>query len=182
MIVQSLGATITPVSAIGSGAFNNLANLLIDGVIPAEATAWTQPTNIWWNGTRPTFTINLGNIYKVDDVTVSVDNSGSYRMQYSVDNAICNTLFIIGVADGEISFGMDTMSSDSTHPEHIANIEFASVQARYLRLFALSGDNNYAAAEIMPEGIPLPTAAWLAIPVLGWLGSVRLIRTMRFNR
>lgn len=99
-----------------------------------------------------------------------------------MDNAICNTLFTIGVADGEIGFGMDTMSSDLAHPEYIDNIDFASVQARYLRIFSLSGDDKYTAAEIIPEGVPLPTAAWLAIPVLGWLGSVRLIRTIRFNR
>lgn len=145
---------MTPVSAIGSDTFNKSANVLIDGVIPTEATAWTQPTNIWWNRTSPTFTLDLGNIYKVDNVTVLVDKNGSYRMQYSVDNAIYNTLCIIDVADGEIDFSMDTMSSDSTHPEYIANIDVMSVQARYLRLFALSGDNNYAAAEIMPGGSP----------------------------
>ena len=148
---------IAPISAIGTGGFNNSTGLLINGEVPAEVTGWTASTNVWWYGLSPTFTIDLGTMHMVEDVLVSVDNNDSYSVDYSVNNSDWFGLFSIAVSHGEVGWGMDTMSTLAGHLEYIAAIDFATVQARYLRIYATGGDNRYSVGEIMPFGNPVGT-------------------------
>lgn len=150
LLLPAAFGQIVPVSATGSGVFNNNPSLLIDGVIPAEQTSWQDAKNVWWYGETPAFTIDLGGFYNLTGVKWSVDNNDSYALQYSADNVIFTTLFTVQVADGNIDpnpGGMDTMTS---YPgaDFVANMAFSPVEARYLRAFAVGGDGLYAIGEI----------------------------------
>ena len=55
-------------SVTGTGSYNNSANLLTDGVVPAEWTGWTDSTNVWWYGTQPAFTLDFGGVYSLEGI------------------------------------------------------------------------------------------------------------------
>ena len=175
----SAAAQITPVSVTATGSVNHAPALIIDGVFPAESSAWTGASNVFWNGTDPVFTIDFGAIYNIDDVLLSVDNNDSYAVEWSSDAANWNSLFNIAIGDGEVGFGMDTMSTDSGNVEYIAGLDFFTVQAQYLRIFATGGDNKYSIGEVQAFGgsvsaVPVPAAAWLfGTGLLGIVGVAR---------
>jgi len=154
------GAKLTASSVTAQGNYNHSASLLTDGVIPGETTHWQSATNVWWtNQEGPggvSFTFDYGNIYAIDDVLFSFDNNDAYRVDYSVDNSNWSFLTQVLAGDGEIGFGMDTGTSINNHPEFIANMDFQTpVNARYLRIYAIGGDNFYALAEFEAYGTDL---------------------------
>ena len=166
MLSTAPAALIDAVSASGTGTYNNSPDLLIDHNIPGEGTWWTADTNVWWYGTDPVFTIDLGSTYKVEDVVVSVDNNDDYEVQYSLNSTNWITLFAIDASYGDIPEapgGMDTMSTSAVDSEYVSQIDFTPVQARYLRIYATAGDNSYAVAEVEAYGqpVPIPGAVWL---------------------
>jgi hypothetical protein len=179
---------ITPASITGTGTYTNSANLIIDGVIPAEMTTWTDPQNTYWTGLEPTFTINLGGQYTLSGILWSVDNNDSYRLEYSKDNVTFSTLFTVSASDGNVPVspgGMDTMTS-FVGPEQVSSMAFAPIDAQYLRAFAVGGDGLYSIGEIQAFGepvrdigaVPEPSTYGL-IGAAGLFGIVALRRRMR---
>ncbi len=171
---------ITPTTVTATGSYNHSSGLINDGFIPNESTHWQNAVNVWWEGTIPTFTLDLGNIYNVDDVLVSVDNNDSYAVTWSNNLSTWSHLFTINVGHGEIGGGMDTMSTDNTHAE-FAGPDFSSVQARYLRIQATGGDNRYSLGEFQAFGSivsSVPEPSTLAVFGLGFIGLV----TRRFKK
>jgi len=170
-------ALLTPVSYGSIGGVNNTINLA-DGVFPPQGGQW-QTNTAWWTGTTPGAGIDLGELKNIDDVLVSVDNNDSYAVEWSLDNSSWNNLFNISSSYGEIGWGMDTMSTDSTHAEYIAALDFSSVQARFLRIYATGGDNYYSVGELQAFGsdisaVPVPAAVFMFAPaLLGFLGLRR---------
>lgn len=160
---NAFAAPITALSVSGSGTYSNSPALINDGAIPLQGSAWADATNVYWNGTVPTFTLDYGATYKIDGVVVSVDNNDDYSMQWSADNATWNTLFNISQAYGEVGWGMDTLSSVTGDPQYAAGMAFTPVQARYLRISATGGDHHYSVGEVQAFGspVPIPAAAWL---------------------
>lgn len=164
-----LSPTIT-----GSGSFNNDTGLIIDGVVPAEHTHWTAASNVWWNGTGASFTLDFGSIVTLGDVVVSVDNNDAYLFEISTDGANWATLFSISAVDGNVSVspgGMDTMSSMLGDPAYVASLDFAAASGRYVRATATGGDNSYAIAEIAFTAAPVPEPSTIAMMLAG-LGMV----------
>ena len=168
---------ITAVGVTGTGAtFNNDLNLIIDGVVPAENTVWTASTNVWWTGFGGILTVDLGADYIVEDVLLSVDNNDTYRVTYAPSGG---TLFNLLASFGEITplpGGMDTMSSDSTHPEYVAGIDFAPVKARYLSIQAIGGDSLNAVGELRAFGRAVPE------PMTGLLLCTALLASIGVHR
>ncbi|MBK8019778.1 MAG: PEP-CTERM sorting domain-containing protein [Betaproteobacteria bacterium] len=51
---------------------------------------------------------------------------------------------------------MDTMSSVAGDGEYVASIDFPAVQAKFARVYAVTGDGAYAVAEMQFSGTPVP--------------------------
>ncbi len=169
-VIGSVQATpVSAVSATGTGTFNNSPDMLIDGVLASEGSLWKAGTSVWWSGMSPTFTIDLGGVVLLEDLLVQVDNNDAYRFEYSENNNTWSSLFDIQVSDGEVGWGMDTMSTDSQNSEYIASLDFVPVDARYLRVFAIGGDNFYSVSEIQAFAAPVPEPSTIMLFGLGLL-------------
>ena len=161
-----------------TGSYHNSLNFLTDDIIPGESGQW-QNNTVWWNGTGTAFTFDMGSSYTLEDIILSVDNNDYYRVEYSSDNSVWNTLFSISRYDGEIGWGMDTMATSSTHSEYIPAIDFSPVNAQYLRIQATGGDNSYsigefqAFGEIQSNPVPEPATMFLLGSGLAGLAGFR---------
>ncbi len=182
LLALALAAQASPVinavSASGTGTYNNNPALLINHSTTPEGGAWTSATGVWWYGTAPQFTIDLGSVYTVDDLLVSIDNNDDYKVEYSANNSSWSGLFSIARSYGEIGWGMDTMTSIKGDPEYISGIDFAPVEARYLRISATDGDNKYAVSEVEARGtaVPIPAPVYLvALGLAGLLGLRKIV-------
>ena len=166
---------VFPLGVSSQGSFANSANLLIDGVLPREESDWRGGTNVWWQGQTGlsvSFTIEYGQVFTLEDVVVAVDNNDSYQLEYSINNVDFFALTDIRPSDGDARGGMDIMSSDSSNPEYVSNIDFAPVSARYLRIYATGGDNAYSIGELQAFGTlnAVPEPSSLGIVALVGLG------------
>lgn len=137
----------TTVSASANG-INGSPTLLNNGIFPAEGSAWNSNATVSWKGLGKAFTFAFDDLYRVQDIRLSVDNNDSYALAYSTDNQSWAPLFTILPSYGEIRWGMDTMSSVVGDAEYVSQIDFAAVEARYVRIQAIGGDNKYAIGEV----------------------------------
>lgn len=172
LVLPGLGhaALITTGVASGAGPLNNSPGLIVDGFVPAETTFWRDAANVWWDDRvdpgAGVLTIDYGNLYRIDDVLLSVDNNDRYDVEYSTDGAGWTNLFTIDRSDGEIPAspgGMDTMSTVFGDAEYVPGIDFLAVNAQYLRIFGVGPDQFYSVGELQAFGsvVPVPAAVWL---------------------
>ena len=153
---------LVPVSVTGSGLYHNDAGLIMDGVIPAEETDWDSSQNVWWKSTTSVyFTLDLGAAKQIVDVRASVDNNDDFEISYSSDNQTFSRLFLIPEDIGHINWypsgGMETFSSvEDDVGDYFSVLDFSPVEARYIRIQALSGDNSYSIGELQIIGESLP--------------------------
>ncbi|NOR13040.1 MAG: hypothetical protein GQ545_07275, partial [Candidatus Aminicenantes bacterium] len=143
---------VRPARIMSTGEFENDANLIIDGRIPFEESDWNEERNVFWEDPDVSFVIDLGNIYKVTGIVVQVDTNDDYRIEYSVNGEDYVILTEILGSDGEVLEGMDTMSSIPGHPEYVEDLEFFPLRARYFRIFATDGDDQFALSEFQVFG------------------------------
>jgi hypothetical protein len=127
-------------------------NLIIDGRIPFEESAWDDAQNVYWVDADVSFVIDLGQIYEITGIVVQVDTNDDYRIEYSVNGDDYVILTEILSSDGEALEGMDTMSSIREHPEYIEVLEFFPLRARYIRIFAANGDDRFSISEFQVFG------------------------------
>ncbi|MCB1998896.1 MAG: discoidin domain-containing protein [Rhodoferax sp.] len=148
---------------------------IVDGVFPGEGDHYMNNTAVWGTGTpsmTATLQVDLGAVYTLEDLLVSVDNNDSYEVTYSENGQSFSSLFTIAFNLGEIGSGMDTFSTDASHAEYVAAIDFAAVNARYLRVRELSGDGRYSVGEIQAFGSPLTSNDQHTVPVPSTLSLV----------
>lgn len=143
---------IRPVQISSTGEFENDANLIIDGRIPFEESGWNDAQNVFWENPDTSFVVDLGNIYEITGIVIQVDTNDDYRIEYSVNGEDYIVLAEILESDGEVLEGMDTMSSIPGHPEYVEDLEFFPLQARYIRIFATDGDNQFSISEFQVFG------------------------------
>ncbi|MEM7476931.1 MAG: discoidin domain-containing protein [Planctomycetota bacterium] len=159
-IVCQADAILLPSSITAQGSFTNASALVGDSVIPSEGTSWTAPTNLYWSGqtgeSGVVFTYDFGAPVTITELQISTDNNDSLGFEVSNDNISYSHLAQITIGDGEIFFGMDTMSSDSTHAEYEPNFDFAPATGRYLRFYARAGDGNFSVGEVQAFGFVVP--------------------------
>ena len=170
-------ALLTPASVTGTGTFNNSVSILYDNYFPPEETDWRTDT-VWWKDTSPTFTFDYGTTVRVEDIRLSVDNNDSYRVDYSLDNQNWSELFTISIDYGEITWGMDTMSTVSGDSEYISEIDFNNpISARYLRIYATESTGEYSIGEFQGFGtVPIPSTMLLFGTGIAGLVGARLRR------
>lgn len=143
---------IRPTQITSFGEFDNDANLIIDGRIPFEGSAWNGAQTVFWEDLDVSFVIDLGKIYEVDGIVIQVDTNDDYAIEYSVNGEDYVTLTEILRTDGEVSEGMDTMSSIPDNPEYVEDLEFFPLRVRYIRLFAMDGDGQFSISEFQVFG------------------------------
>jgi hypothetical protein len=164
-------SVVPVVGSSGTGTFTGATGIIHDGLIPAENSVYNGANTVSWSAMSVILTVDFGQIYTLSDVTLSVDNNDFYRVQISEDGTNWNTLFTVLSFDGEIGFGMDTMSSVLGDPEYVESIDFPTVSARYARIYAISGDGAYGVGEMQFNGIPaVPEPSEYALMGLGLLG------------
>ncbi|MFC2165563.1 discoidin domain-containing protein [Acidobacteriota bacterium] len=146
------GQIIRPSGIEASGNFSNSTDLIVDGRIPYEESGWDEPGCVFWQDVDTSFVIDLGDVYEVLGIVVQVDSDDDYRIEFSLSGDDFVPLVEILRADGEVTMGMDTMSSIPTHPEFISELEFFPVQARFIRIFALDGNGEFSVSEVQVFG------------------------------
>lgn len=143
---------LRPVAIRGEGDFFHSADIIIDGRIPPEGSDAGIEMSVFWEEQAVAFIIDLGEIYSVMGILVQVDCDDSYRIDYSTDDRDYFILTEISSSDGEITSGLDSLSSLPDNPEYIDELEFFPVDARFIKIYALAGDGIFAVSEIQVFG------------------------------
>jgi hypothetical protein len=196
--ISTAGAQIiTPVSIVQSsgGSVNGSPAVIIDGVIPPEETPFDAGgLTVSWSGTDVSFTMDLGAVFNISNILYSVDNNDSYELDYSTNDLTFTKLFANGIDSGAVSAaagGLDTEVSFDTPSIPVSTFEvnptmnFSPVDARFLRVEAVAGDNLYGIGEVTPFGTPFSavpepaTYGWMAV---GFLGIAVLVQRRRVAR
>lgn len=187
LAAASNAALLTPTSVTGYGSYTNDASLISDGTIPSENSSWTSATNVYWTASNVSFVLDLGAIYNLSDILVSVDNNDTYNITFSETFGSWSPLVTILPSYGEIGWGMDTMSSDSGNPEYVSGIDFSPVNARYVKIEATGSDYYYALGEVQlfgsatqnsSHGVP-DSGSTLIMGLAGFLGLGFLRRKLK---
>ena len=171
--VSAQAALLDASSVSATGSYNNDLSQLTDGFIPNENSGWTSNT-VWWNGTATSFTFDLGATYSLEDLRVSLDNNDTYAISYSLDGLSWESLIDLTNSMGEIGWGMDTFSTDSSNAEYVAAIDFGAVEAQYLSIAAIGGDNSYSIGEFEVYGSAISTSQPGTVPLPGTLALMGL--------
>jgi len=138
---------VKPVSVAADGEHTNDPNLIVDNEFAEEGSPWDGETNVSWNGPLTTFVIDLGQVYDIDHLVFQFDTNDSYAVEGSLDGVQYSKFLWIGSSLGAAESGMETMSNQATHPKFIQEQD-QPAQARYLKVYAVAGDDNYAVSEI----------------------------------
>ncbi len=141
-------ATIHPVDIIGEGDYSNDAQLLIDGYMPDQGSAWDGPDCVHWSDPSVSFEIDLGGVYRVDGIDMQADNNDNYLIEASLDGRHFARMLFMGSQIGEIGWGMQTVSTDRGSRHYFPGLRFMPMRARYLRVSGHGGDRLYAISEV----------------------------------
>jgi len=144
---------IRPGGIEASGNFSNNADLIVNGRIPFEGSEWNSEECVYWEDVDVFFEIDLEDVYELTGLLIQVDSNDDYRIEYSVSGEDYVPLIEILRTDGEVTAGMDTMSSLADHPEFVSELEFLPVRARIIRVYALGGA-GFSISELQIFGIP----------------------------
>lgn len=178
---------LAPTNVTSTGGFFGSTTLLTNGVFAAPGSVYSGSTNVWNVFSSPaTFTYNLGAVKHLDDAVFSVSGGNKYLFSYSTDGITFTNLFTVNASSIPASTGvMATLSTISGDGHYVSAIDFAGVNAQYVRFSAsfLPGDTQlkYGISEVDFYGSDLrvvpapPSAALLGLGVLGLcLASRRL--------
>jgi major membrane immunogen (membrane-anchored lipoprotein) len=143
----------------GSGEFNNAAALLLDGITPADQTAFDSEQCVHWVDPAVGFVIDLGEVRRVTGVTLQVDNNDDYTLETSRDGAVYAAYATIPAAAGANEWGLETHSTLPGHASAVPGLAVTPAEARYLRLRGSEGDGAYGVSEVRVASESLAASA-----------------------
>lgn len=149
---ETEGELIRPRAVEGEGIYNNRIQMLVDGQMPAEGSEWDGELCVHWENTETFFVFDLGGVFQVNGILLQVDSDDDYQIDYSLNGEEYFPLLAIGVGDGEVESGMDTMSTVIDDPENVPGWELSPVEARYIKIYATQGNSAYAVSEVQVFG------------------------------
>jgi len=170
--------------------------ILTDGYIPPPGSPWYQNTVVF--GPRFTaavspdevyqpvyFVFDIGSLYNIENIIISVDNNDNYHVIYSTDGTIWNPLFVIDRVYGSVDEfdpgGSDIFSTIAGAPYYEPLIDFSPVTAQYLAVFASGHDWGYSISEFQAFGTPVPEPSTMMLLGFGLLSLVGIHRS-RMNK
>lgn len=129
---------------------------LTDGYVPAQGSYWqTNTTYFYGDDDQEWFRFDLGGLYSIEDIFLSVDNNDTYTVEYFADS-FWWPLFTIWNTYGNVGSGMDTFSTQLGNPYYNVLIDFAAVETRYLAISAnhtpSTGDGAFSIGEFQAFG------------------------------
>ena len=127
--------------------------LVQDGDWPLQGQEWTTGT-AWWRDPAARIRIDLGEVVNITGLAISVDNNDDYKVLASVDGHSWTRILKIRAADGEIGWGMDTLSTLKGDPDRVKGLGFQPGPARYLKVSASRGDGLYSVGELVVYTAP----------------------------
>jgi PEP-CTERM motif len=159
-----------------TGGVNNCAaamDLVDPTLVDGEGTAWTDRT-AFWEGTSGRVNIDLLGTFQLHEIAIVVDNNDDYVIERSLDNTHWFTLGTIDRNAGNVPVfpgGMDYFDSFAApgNTDYVASLDFAPVNAAFLRVRATGGDSLYSVAEIslFTSPVPVPEPATWALMLGG---------------
>lgn len=190
LAMPAQAAKINFTSVTGAGVYyqNGVAgqlSYLTDNYIPPEWGFWqTNTTYFYRNTSYEYFFLDMGRLYTLQDMLLSLDNNDTYHVDYSTTGSSWSRLLTVYTNYGNVMGGMDTFSTLSSAGSALydSRIDFAPTSTRYLRVWAdqSQGDGAYSIGEIQAFGevvgiqggssVPEPaTVVLLAIGLTGLL-------------
>ncbi len=143
---------LEPENIQGFGEFSQTADLLVDGFTPAEGSSWEGDDVIAWSDPEVYFIVDLGGRRNVTALEFQVNGRNGYRIDYSLDDLTYISMVTWTGTGGDIESGMETVSTDPSNPEYVADLDFFPVEARYIKIYAVEGPGPFAVSEIQIFG------------------------------
>ncbi|VEN73678.1 exported hypothetical protein [Candidatus Desulfarcum epimagneticum] len=139
---------------------------LTDGVFAPDRLKWTHPENFSWHKETDYgrslryFLFELPEPADIYNINVQVDNNDSYLIEYSIDGENYEFLAIVDPSHRkpDVRWGMKTVSSHPESPYYVEGMfpnDKRGVTARFLRISAFGGDNEYAVNEFQVFDEPI---------------------------
>jgi len=126
-----------PVVASYSPNFGS-ASLITNSVFAPEGTGWNNPAyavSLNSAGSGTNLKIDIGSVRNANRVRIQADDNDNYMIEYSTDEFVWLPLYSVPFASGG---GLRTRDSGM----------FVPVSARYIRIYAVSGDGSYSVSEL----------------------------------
>ena len=146
---------LSPVSVNADGDFNNDVSLVFDSDVPARGTFYRDARNVWWNGSDTSFVFDYGDEVLITNLSIAADNNDTYLVEYSSDGVNFSEAFQFLRSDGVPRDGLDLLTTNSSFPSNptedtipvFVGRTFTPINARFLRVTAIDGDNANAIGE-----------------------------------
>jgi len=160
-------ALITPQAIQGTGEYSNSPSLIIDGQTLAEETAWNDDACVYWEKPQAGFVITLGTVHEITGLTIQADNNDDYVIETSMDGSVFSPLLVVLGDWGEVSTGMDTLSTLQDDSHLVPEMTLTPMPAKYLRLSARNGDEAYSVSELSLYGSKVESGSVGPVVVTG---------------
>lgn len=138
----------------GVGEYKGDLKLFRDSKFAEEGSDWQGDGCVFWTDKSTCFVIDLGKLRKIRNITLQVDNNDDYQLGVSSDGNAFSPMLTVSGDIGEMGTGMDTMSTDPQSPYYVKGLNFIPRSGRYVKVYAVDGDNMYAISEIQFQFAP----------------------------
>lgn len=148
----------------------------IDGVTPADGTAWDALSAHWSDSSAETLVYRFDQAYQLSSAVVTTDWNDVYKFEVSTDGSNYTTLFVAsglwGQQNSSVGWGQVTLP---------VSFALTALSYNYLRVTSVYGDGARSIGELSLQGVaavPEPETWALMGAGLGFVG----LRSRRRSR